>query len=57
MDLGGGTSWARWKEERTAAGLPIVDVPVPKVQSPSLTRAPSPFVPDPTKTGAAAVLP
>ena len=65
MDIAGGSPWERWKRERTAAGLPIVDVPKPKFVAP---KAPT-WVPkgkaaeepelqlDPAKTGAAAVLP
>ncbi|THH14059.1 hypothetical protein EW146_g6238 [Bondarzewia mesenterica] len=51
MEAAGGTSWARWKAEREAAGLPIVEGAPPN---------PSPFAsssPKPEKTGAAAVLP
>lgn len=57
MELGGGPAWTKWKEERTAAGLPIVDIPKPKKPSSSRKAEPSPEAPDPLKTGAAAVLP
>lgn len=65
MDTAGGSSWERWKRERAAAGLPIIDVPKPKEVAPKTPK----WVPkekvaeepelklDPTKTGAAAVLP
>ncbi|KAI0063064.1 hypothetical protein BV25DRAFT_1802657 [Artomyces pyxidatus] len=50
METAGGPSWARWKAERKAAGLPLVDgSPAPTVFHPA--------APDTTKTGAAAVLP
>ena len=68
MDLAGGSPWERWKRERAAAGLPIVEVPIPKKTAP---KAPSresrkqgkeelvqpELHLDPAKTGAAAVLP
>ncbi|KAI0044059.1 hypothetical protein FA95DRAFT_1608845 [Auriscalpium vulgare] len=65
METAGGATWARWKTERAAAGLPIVDEP-PVRARPSLSKTsasasaapvPSPSAPDPLKTGAAAVLP
>ena len=34
MDIGGGSGWERWKQERIAAGLPIVDIPKPKKVEP-----------------------
>lgn len=57
MEIGGGAAWAKWKEERTAVGLPIVDIPKPIKTSSSSQAESSPFKPDPHKTGAAAVLP
>lgn len=68
MDIAGGPLWAKWKEERKAAGLPLVDVPKPKPKpqpQPVKLKKPSPpkiepepeFVFDRSKTGAAAVLP
>jgi small subunit ribosomal protein S25 len=30
MELGGGPLWDKWKESRTAAGLPLVEAPAPK---------------------------
>ncbi|KAI0809123.1 hypothetical protein BC629DRAFT_1590205 [Irpex lacteus] len=56
MEIGGGSSWEQWKEERKAAGLPVVDIPVPKANS-QTPGASIPFRPNPFKTGAAAVLP
>ena len=53
MDIGGGPRWEQWKQERTAAGLPVIDIPKPKPKlqpkqasspSPSSSRAaPNPF--------------
>ena len=52
MDLGGGSNWEKWKQERIAAGLPVVDIPRPKPkpqpkQSPSSSSSnkgiPNPF--------------
>lgn len=57
MEMAGGPAWAKWKEERAAAGLPVVDVPKPKTLSSSQENTSSPLLPDPHKTGAAAVLP
>ncbi|KAH8101446.1 hypothetical protein BXZ70DRAFT_933111 [Cristinia sonorae] len=66
MDLAGGNPWERWKRERIAAGLPFVDEPEPKPKpAPSAPKKrsflpgtePSKLLLDPTKTGAAAVLP
>ena len=34
MDLGGGLRWEKWKAQRTAEGLPIVEAPVPKPKPP-----------------------
>jgi len=61
MDLAGGSPWERWKRERKAAGLPVVDVPEPKVKTAS-PKADKPKVDysslfNTGKTGAAAVLP
>ncbi|KAH9949470.1 hypothetical protein B0H21DRAFT_728083 [Amylocystis lapponica] len=54
MDMAGGTPWQRWKKERLAAGLPIVDVPAPRP-----SESPNTFsqLLNVGKTGAAAVLP
>ncbi|KAJ3551163.1 hypothetical protein NM688_g4874 [Phlebia brevispora] len=67
MDIGGGSAWARWKRERLAAGLPVVEVPQAKKVEPKAAKwsgeqkkgknAEPELVLDPTKTGAAAVLP
>ncbi|THG99006.1 hypothetical protein EW026_g3282 [Hermanssonia centrifuga] len=69
MDIGGGTNWQRWKRERIAAGLPIVDVPLPKKAAPkekiwdsSNKKRAEPVEEElvflnPGKTGAAAILP
>ena len=71
MDAAGGPSWEKWKRERAAAGLPILDVPKPKnvaPKAPSWVRktdaaegdkpgAPLELHFDSAKTGAAAVLP
>ncbi|GJE99759.1 hypothetical protein PsYK624_160300 [Phanerochaete sordida] len=72
MDIGGGPGWAKWKEDRAAAGLPVVDIPKPKPKpQPKQSKEESPFwssaaidMPNPFsmsadsgKTGAAAVLP
>ena len=51
MDAAGTPAWDKWKADRNAAKLPIVDGP-PKSQKPS--PPPSPTT---KKTGAAAVLP
>ncbi|TFY77152.1 hypothetical protein EWM64_g6859 [Hericium alpestre] len=51
MDTAGGSSWTRWKNERQAAGLPILE---------GMRENASPFArtsPDHSKKGAAAVLP
>ena len=56
MEIGGGSSWAKWKAERTEAGLPIVDIPVPKAKADSSDKPIPPHF-NPLKTGAAAVLP
>lgn len=68
MDVAGGPLWAKWKAERKAAGLPLVDVPKPKPKpqpqpsklkkpnSPKIEPEPE-FIFDQSKTGAAAVLP
>lgn len=51
MDAAGTPAWDKWKADRTAAKLPIVD-------SPPNPRKPSSPPPQTTKkTGAAAVLP
>ncbi|KAI0935604.1 hypothetical protein AcV5_003984 [Taiwanofungus camphoratus] len=55
MDMAGGSPWQKWKKERSAAGLPIVDVPAPKPVQRFLEEIP--FSADRPKTGAAAVLP
>lgn len=68
MDTVGGENWEQWKLQRTAEGLPIVDVPIPKkveAKQPARKKSRSqkeepPEVElhlDPTKTGAAAILP
>ena len=66
MDVGGGPAWTRWKRERTAAGLPIVEVPQrvkadPKAPAWTGDKSAKPkveeLVLDPSKTGAAAILP
>ena len=62
LDTAGGPLWETWKQERAAAGLPAVDIPRRASNSSSQTEdnifsSPSPFRIDPTKTGAAAVLP
>lgn len=56
MDLAGGTPWQRWKKERLAAGLPVVDEPLPKPRQPEPLQDMF-FSPDRPKKGAAAVLP
>ncbi|KAI0089903.1 hypothetical protein BDY19DRAFT_888569 [Irpex rosettiformis] len=58
MEVGGGSAWAQWKEERIAAGLPIVEIPRPKAKATQSTpETPLPFRINPLKTGAAAMLP
>ena len=69
MDVGGGPLWAKWKASRQAAGLPVIDVPKPKVKSlplhPKNKKDKQESEPesdigllfDTSKTGAAAVLP
>ncbi|KAI0317911.1 hypothetical protein OF83DRAFT_1118924 [Amylostereum chailletii] len=52
MDAAGGTSWTRWKTEREAAGLPLLDAPTPRARA-----QPQPPTPNKQKSGAAAVLP
>ena len=49
MDAAGTPAWAKWKADRKAAGLPVVDGPQKphEPSSPSTTK----------KTGAGAVLP
>lgn len=54
MEAAGGASWTRWKAEREASGLPIVDEP--SKSRPSSPSSPFPFL-NSAKTGAAAVLP
>ncbi|OCH94216.1 hypothetical protein OBBRIDRAFT_789552 [Obba rivulosa] len=59
MELAGGTPWQRWKKERKAAGLPLVNEPTPK---PKEEQKPKREVPmsqlwDTSKKGAAAILP
>lgn len=67
MDIGGGANWSKWKRERLSAGLPLVEVPQ---STKALPKAPTwvgekkntsgqieEIVLDPSKTGAAAVLP
>lgn len=65
----GGSSWEKWKKQRSAAGLPVVDVPEARGAPPVTPRkqSRSRVKPDPTeveaalinpeKTGAARVLP
>lgn len=55
MEMGGGDAWQKWKEDRIAAGLPVVDLPVAAIK-PKTQTAPTPLI-HPGKTGAAAVLP
>lgn len=50
MDAAGTPAWDKWKADRKAAKLPIVD-------SPPKSRNPSPPLQTTKKTGAAAVLP
>lgn len=64
MEIGGGPAWERWKAERTAAGLPLVEVPRPKAKAAPTkssqkksAEVETPELPDFTKAGAAAVLP
>ena len=68
MDTAGGENWMEWKLERAAAGLPVVDVPQPKNVPPKAplrtktqwkkdVQEDTVLQLDPTKTGAAAVLP
>ncbi|CCM06487.1 uncharacterized protein FIBRA_08756 [Fibroporia radiculosa] len=58
MDLGGGAPWQRWKKERIAAGLPIVDPPTVNVKpSQSMSTEEIIFGVGRPRTGAAAVLP
>ncbi|KZT68837.1 hypothetical protein DAEQUDRAFT_691975 [Daedalea quercina L-15889] len=59
MDIAGGAPWQRWKKQRTAAGLPIVDAPKPKAPKPAQSSSIEDifFNPNRSKTGAAAVLP
>ena len=66
MDIAGGSSWERWKRERAAAGLPIIDIPKPKNVAPKAPKWVSKQKDasqeeelhlDPSKHGAAAVLP
>ena len=69
MDAGGGSSWEKWKRERATAGLPVVDVPSAKAVAPKAPtwtpkqkskkeQAPEEeLILDPSKTGAAAILP
>lgn len=59
MDLAGGSNWERWKRDRQAAGLPIVDL---TPASTTIKRTVSDYrdlfaKPGRPKTGAAAVLP
>ncbi len=59
MDLAGGNNWERWKRERKAAGLPIVEYAPAK---PTIEKTMSDYSDlftrlDRPKTGAAAVLP
>lgn len=55
MDKAGDSSWSQWKQSRAAAGLPILEVPVPDKKPPQTEELVFRF--DHTKTGAAAVLP
>ncbi|GBE78617.1 hypothetical protein BKA93DRAFT_739476 [Sparassis latifolia] len=57
LDLAGGPIWSRWKKQRAAAGLPVLDPPVPKPQAPKASAQDPFFLPNRPKTGAAAVLP
>jgi len=57
MDIGGGPTWEQWKEERTAAGLPVVEIPVAKSKPQSQKEVLEPSAFNPLKSGAAAVLP
>ena len=61
MDMAGGSPWQRWKKQRTAAGLPIIDPPTPKAPQPKPAKSASIedilFNPNRAKTGAAAILP
>ncbi|TCD63096.1 hypothetical protein EIP91_006000 [Steccherinum ochraceum] len=69
MDVAGGNPWERWKRERRAAGLPLVDRPEPRPKPPpkvskrlsksvdATSDAMVQLLLNPGKTGAAAVLP
>ena len=51
MDAAGTPAWDKWKADRMAAKLPIVDGP------PKTRKSPPTPLPSTKKTGAAAVLP
>lgn len=60
MDMAGGTPWQRWKKERTAAGLPVVEEPAPKPNEEKAKAKRTVTLGElfqTGKTGAAAVLP
>ncbi|KAI0791780.1 hypothetical protein C8Q75DRAFT_715513 [Abortiporus biennis] len=57
MDLAGGKNWEQWKQERTEAGLPIMDVPEAKPKEKKTATVDYAALFNSGKTGAAAVLP
>lgn len=59
MDMAGGSPWQRWKKQRIAAGLPIIDPPPTPNSKPAKAASIEDilFNPNRAKTGAAAILP